>query len=355
MNIILNLIIAGYFCYSGVFNGSPDPDRVNAEISIAGKDLDWIKNRTKTLSPYSWELLMKYEALPSNPVVPQKGGGTISSGKSAGTFAYLQGNSRLELLATMETNVHEIAHSFFSQNVFQYIIDNGLELDWDNVAGYIFLDPQTSFFVEFPRESLFPSSELVPLIPKDIRTFRFNPYITGNTSTQGQGVLGLLDELHAYFLGSRFSFEMLDAYKEAAGSDAKGLFEWVAHDQSTMAAFYEFDFFILEYLLHMKNKYPSAYASLKSYTPFVKAYSTVRSSYSELAGMYLGIIGSEMKKINSSGKAEFRIENGQIWVRNAGSRTSNGTLIFSEDRNKLRPILSSSRYDSVLKDFNLIK
>jgi len=315
----------------------------------------WIKERTKSLSPYSWQLLMKYEALPLHPVVIQKDGGTISSEKSIGTYAYIQGNSKLELLASMETNVHEIAHCFFSQNVFQYVNDNKLDLDWENAEGYVYVDPQVSFFIEFPRKSLFPSSELAPLIPKNIRTFRFNPYITGNTSTQGDGVLGLLDELHAYFLGSRFSFEMLDAYKEAAGSDSGGLFEWVAHAQSTMAAFYEFDFFILEYLLHMKNKHPAAYAALKSYKPFSEAYIKVRSVYSELTEKYLDRIGAEMKMINSSGKAETRIENGRLWIRNQGSRTSNGTLIFSEDRDKLWPVLKSSRFDAVIKDFNLTK
>jgi|WetSurMetagenome_2_1015567.scaffolds.fasta_scaffold24978_4 hypothetical protein len=65
-----------------------------------------------------------------------------------------------------------------------------------------------------------------------------------------------------------------------------------------MAAFYEFDLFILDYLLHMKNKYPSDYASLKSNTPFVEDYSTVSSSYSELTGMYPDSIVSEMKRIN---------------------------------------------------------
>jgi hypothetical protein len=355
MNVILILTFAGILCYSGIYDGSPEHVWINAETGIPGKDLAWIKSRTKSLSPDSWDMLMKYEALPSNPVVPQKGGGTISSEKSVGTFAYLQGNSRLGLLASMETNVHEIAHSFFSQNVFQYVIENDLELDWENAEGYVYVDPRISFFVEFPRESLFPSSELGPLIPKNIRTFRFDPYITGNTSTQSQGVIGLLDELHAYFLGSRFNFEMLDAYKEAAGSDSGGLFEWVTHVQSSMAAYYEFDFFILEYLLHMKNKNPAAYASLKSYTPFVKAYSTVRSLYSELNDKYFERIRSEMKAVNSSGKAQVRLENGRIWIRNAGSRISNGTLIFSEDRGKLLPVLKSSRFDVVLQDLNLIK
>lgn len=353
MNIILKLLLTGVFYSCTVVSHNPVQTDISAAAGSSNKDIEWIKSRTKSLSAGSWYMLMEYDALPSNPTAPSVGGGTVSTKKSTDTFYYLGGRTRLDLLNNMETNVHEIAHGYFMQNVFKYVSENNLAIDWDNVEGYIYLNPGRSFFISFPKKYLFPSAELAPLIPKNLRTFRFSPYIVGNTATQDYGVIGLLDELHAYYLGSRYSYDMLEAYKEAQGSESDGLFEWVKQSQSTMAAFYEFDFFIRKYLLRMKTTFPKDYTALRSYRPFGEAYGTLRTAYEEIINMYHERIRTEIRNLNSSGKSTAWIENGQIWIKAKGSRTSNGTQLFSEDRDKLLPELRSNRYDEVMKDFRI--
>ena len=215
--------------------------------------------------------------------------------------------------------------------------------------------PSRSFFISFPLKSLFPSKELKAVIPKTHRTFRFDTYINGITSTQEEGIIGLLNELHSYYLESKFCYEMLEPYKIAEGSDASGFFEWVHNSQSRMSAFFEFDYFIKEYLLYMKKEYPAGYRELKNCKSFIEAYTSIRTSYNELINIYQQKIKIEMTGLNSSGKAEVSLENYMLWVREGNRNTSVGTPVFSADMEILLSVLESSRYMKISEDFPDIK
>ncbi len=198
---------------------------------------------------------------------------------------------------------------------------------------------------------MFPSRELKTVIPKNLRTFRFDTYIDGITSTQSEGVVGLLNELHSYYLESKFCLEMIEPYKIAEGSAVSGFFEWVHNSQSKMSAFFEFDFFIKEYLLYMKRKYPDHYKELRSCQSFTEAYDAIRTSYEKLTEKYLQKIRVEMAGLNSSGKAEVTLDGYDLWVREGNSDTSVGTPVFSEDVEILLPVLKSNRYLEIISEF----
>jgi len=350
MKTILKLIYPGIFI--GLSWNYPCADKENTRLS---NSKDWVKDVTKEYSPDSWELLMRYESLPERMEASATGGRMAETEKSVRTFNYLEGRNKSELLLSMATNIHEIAHAYSDQNIFRHAGENALKLDMYKAEQFFYYSPSRSFFISFPLKSLFPSKELKAVIPKNLRTFRFDTYIDGITSTQSEGVVGLLNELHAYYLESKFCFEMLEAYKIAKGSDASGLFEWVHNTQSKMTAFFEFDFFIKEYLLYMKRRYPAKYKELSIHKPFTEAYSTFRTSYMELTDKYLQKIRSEMASLNSSGKAKVSLENSDLWVREGNSRTSIGTSVFSKDREILMPVLQSDRYRELGVDFPGIK
>jgi hypothetical protein len=296
---------------------------------------------------------MSYDTLPVSSSAPLLNGGVVTSQKSAGAFAYLRGWTRIDLLVSMEMNVHEIAHGYFDQNVFRYLLENDLDFNPDNANGFIYITAHQSFLVSFPFKAMFPSGELAAVIPADLRTYRYDTYIKGTTSTQSEGVMGLLNELHAYYCGSRYCFDMLEAYKTAAGSDEAGLFEWVTHTQSTMSAFYEFDFFISEYLLYMKRKYPQNYELLRSYGPFTESYKTLLNLYNDLIDKYIDRIQDEMDILNSSGKSEIKLTDGWLWIKSGGSHISSGTPLFSDERKTLLPVLEGRRYKEIEEDFGI--
>ena len=324
MNMILKLISPA-FLMTLAWN-YPINDNAKDKSSV---EKEWVMDQTRKYSPDSWDLLLQYESL------PEKMEAEAADGRIA-------------------TNVHEIAHAYCGLNIFRHANENGLKLDMNKAEEFFYCSPCKSFFVSFPLKSLFPSRELKAVIPGNLRTFRFNTYIGGITSTQPEGVIGLLNELHSYYLESKFCLEMLEPYKTAEGSDASGFFEWVHNSQSKMTAFYEFDFFIKEYLLYMKGKYPARYNELRSYRPFTEAYRTIRISYEELVNDYLQKIKTEMAALNSSGKAEVTLEGTDLWVREGNNDTSADTPVFSKDFEILKPVLESDRYQEIVDDFPVL-
>ena len=330
-----------------------DTQKIEPELKLGSSDeeLEWIKTATKKYSPDSWYLLMQYDQLPENAEALLTDGQKTISNKPADTFHYLEGSTLTRMITSMATNVHEISHGYYHQNTFRYASENNLRLTWDNAEGFIYISPEKSFFISFPKKYLFPSSELKQVIPQSLITFRFDTYINGNTSTQQDGVFGLLNEMNAYYLGSRLNYDMLDAYKTAQGSDTKGLIEWIKNSQSEMTAYYEFNFFIREYLLYMKQNHNESYSEMKTCKNFTEAYKEVELSYSELIDKYQKRVDSEMKNLNTSGKAKAWMDAGELWVQDSGSNSSYGTLVFNPDREKLLPVLAGDRYREILIDF----
>jgi len=332
----------------------PDLEEIRRQRNIErSANTEWLRESTKRYSPDSWYLLMSYDSLPASSQAPLLNGGVVTSQKTTETFEYLRGRTRIDLLASMELNVHELAHAYFDQNVFQYLIENNIGFNPDNANGFIYISPYQSYFISFPLKAMFPSAELAAVIPSNLRTYRYDTYINGTTSTQSDGVIGLLNELHAYYCGTRYCFDMLEPYKTAAGSDASGLFEWVTHTQSTMSAFYEFNFFISEYLLFMKRKHPADYELLRSYRPFRESYVTLKKLYKDLIDRYLDRINKEAGLLNASGESQARLSDGWLWIRSGKSHISSGTPLFSDERKILLPVLEGRRYREIRDDFEM--
>lgn len=311
------------------------------------ENMQWAKEVTERYASNAWSLLMLYDALPSYQEVESVDERVMTTQKTASAFAYLDGGSATELLGEMATNVHEIAHGFCSQYAFSHARENGLKMNWDDASLAYYLSFSSIYMVTFPKASLFPSAELVSEIPRDLRTYRFDTYVNGRTSTQSEGVLGLLDEFHAYYLGSRCGYDLLDAYMLAEGSVTMGFLEWIRSLQSTMTAYWEFDFFIREYLLHMRTRYPDDYALLVHRGEFADAYSGFRKAYGDLVSNYVARITETADRLEASGEAEVTIEDVMIWINYTGDLHKQGVTFFDDAKAILEPVINSSRYDQV--------
>ncbi len=316
-------------------------------LSNEADPTQWVKDVTSQLSPSSWNLLMLYDKLPNSTEFKSTNGSLYSSKKPATTFHYLEGESRVKLLTSMETNVHEIGHGYFRYVLSDYLAKSGKQRNDDYAELLLYLNSYEQFFVSVPNNILFPSRELARVIPAQLNTFRYNIYIEGNSSTQSDGVVGLLNEFFAYYIGSKFCYDMLSAYKSAEGNNAEGFLRWVQHTQSSMSAYYEFDYFIKEYLLYMKQYYPTNYQTLATSVGFKEAYTKVKLVYQKLTVDYAQLVDQQINYFNNSGKAYCYIKNGSLYVGKSKHGSFTGTSIFSADKQILLPILNSNRYDSI--------
>ncbi|MFT3739373.1 MAG: hypothetical protein QM786_11490 [Breznakibacter sp.] len=310
--------------------------------------VDWVKQTTRAHSPQSWDLLVQYDLLPSKLQAVSDNGSTSSYQKPIATYHFLEGNTKNEMLQSMGTNVHEVAHAYFRHNAVQYAIKHERKIDWNNAEGYIYVSPSQSFFVSFPKQRMFQSKDLATAIPSGLRTLRFPTYIQGNTSTQSHGVIGLLNEFHAYYLGAKYSYDMMEVYCEAGPSAAKGFLTWVQHTQSSMDAYYELSFFIREYLLYMSQHHPKSYAMLKGHHPFWQAFRAIDKAFADLNKQYARRIRQEIPAINANGKNQLAIEGSMLWFDN-GSDKRIGVSLTLKAKQTLSDRLNSKRYDKVME------
>jgi len=323
----------------------------NQQKSSISDNSEWIKAATRTYSPSSWDLLMKYEKMPAEIDGERKGWWIVTLKKPVGTFDHLKGeNNKVDLIDRMALNVRVVDLALQRHDLFRYAKDNKMQMDWDHAEVLLNFPPAKSCFISFPLKSLFPAAAIAEGIPKDRQTFYYDTYVKGGSITQRFGIVGLLEEYHGYLIGSKFYFDMLEAYKTLEGTDTNGFFEWARSSQSTMAAFYELDYFIREYLLYMKEHKPADYEALKAHKPFAEAYGMIRSSYERLMEQYFALIDAEMKRLNSPERIRIGLDNGLLWIRSADGRNVTGTHVLPE-REKLIALLNSDRYSAVIKDF----
>lgn len=325
-------------------------------LSSAGTDtpdgnVEWIKQVTKLYSEGSWDLLMQYENLPEEVESSRKGGWTVAMKKPVKTFHALRGEvGKTEMIDYMASNIRVISLALQRLQAFQHTKKNSILLDWECAEAFFYLAPTSSFYVSFPMKSLYPARDLASVIPDRHRTPLFDAMIFECRNAQRFGIIGLLEEFHSYYSESRFYADMLPAYRASVKSDADGFLSWVQNSQSTLGAYFEFDFFLMEYLLHLKEKYPGNYEALKSCRSFQGAYGAIRLSYGNLIGQYRNLIEAEIKRLNASGKIVAGFDGGTVWVKADDGIQSRGTRVF-EDTKKLAAALDGDRYQRIMADF----
>jgi hypothetical protein len=285
---------------------------------------EWAMNQLYSYSNTSYEIVNGFK---SNGCSISHQGYTRSF--SMQHLKYCELNDLKSFLNSIDITVHETAHAYDSQIPYMKAKQGSTFINLSNTEGF-YLDPFSSVCIEFPKSKLFPSKELVRVIPESLRTFRFNTYINAGPtqSTQCDGVVGLMDEFNAYYHGSKVLYDLYPLFKEAYGTGVS--WSWPSKFVSNAEAFYEFDFFIKEYLLYAKQHHPALYQELKTHPTFSFVYKSIRKSFSTLMTNY-------EKKYDELNKTS------------TGYRTS--TPKYGDIYKTLLPTLQSNRYVEITADF----
>lgn len=265
-------------------------------------NLDWILAHMKGKSIESYTILNLYDNLPQNLSYTASDNVLIRTKKGSETYSYLNLLSKKSTLKSMATNVHEICHGLTGMYFFNEMDSNYIAHDSNNITSYFFIS-EDIIYVSIFRGDVFPSSVLKNLIPESLITSRYETYILGDSSTQEEGIIGLLDELNAYYHGTKFSFDMLPIYKTVYPDNY--LNEWVMGLQSTMTAYYEFDFWIKEYLLHAKINYPELFSEIIKKGSALDIFISIREKYKTLISKYSEYVKVESGKIKYYYDTEF--------------------------------------------------
>jgi hypothetical protein len=262
-----------------------------------------------------------------------KNGSTISFGGNSTSFGmhhleYCELKDTASFLSSISTTVHETTHGLDSQIPYMFA-KRGEKIDKLNLTEGFYIDENIQYYLVYPKNPLFPSIDVVNEIPTNLRTFRFDTYMIAKPiqSTQSSGIIGLMEEFNAYYHGSKVVFDIFHLFKEKYPT--RVACEWPSTFISNADAFYEFDFFIKEYLLYAKSHHPELYNELKNDYMFKLIYQTIRRNFGNMISQYEKKY-DELVKTNKSG-----------W----------STSKHSEIYNTLLPTLQSNRFQVIETDF----
>ena len=304
-----------------------------------------VKMIAETYSGRTWSLLMDYHSLPSRIEVPTVCGGYVYSEKPVSTFHYLGRGNLFTQLYQMEVNIHEISHGWSFYRAFVSHKETREPMNFNNSIYYYFVDSETEYQVEHPEDQLFSVCELNLIIQPRHRTFRYKTYISDKPNDCQGDILGLLDELNAYYQGCLFWMDIYPYFLNKSRSYAKGFFNWVAVSNGSMDAYFEFTYFILEYLRHMEANYSDEFFVLMNNEVFIEAYKDIQDRFQALVRDFLSLIDKEILRINGLGKDKLNIQGRKFIYRK--QRGALQTVMLMNARHKLEALIMSERYNFV--------
>lgn len=196
-----------------------------------------------------------------------------------------------KLISSLDTAVHETFHQYTHTSTSESPLPNSLTEN-------IYAGNGVNYRVDHSGVSLFKTSEALAPLGSDIRTFRYDTYVSGNvpTSANMNGTYGLLNEFTAYYWNLEV-ISSLTGYFQKYDTDASGWNTYTTVLANGTNAYAEFKFWILQYLVYAKSKYPDVYKSIINNKDFCNAYTAIESRYSELIAYENGRCASLLKNV----------------------------------------------------------
>ena len=308
------------------------------------------KSEDENIETKVWEYLKKYSEnsyyiLKKYDEAPQQysfGNTTITLGEKTNFLIYVTGDSDKDIIKSLNTLVHEMCHAFTSTLVYQYLQEQNIEnFNFDDHYFLFYVDNQKSILV--PRTKVFRTNEIHESIPEKLQTMRYKIYIypSSEIGSQIDGIYGLLNELNAYYHGTRTTLDFLDYYSKIAHDNPMHWLEFFSDVNGTYFAHLEFKFYILKYLLFARDHYPEIYQGILANDQFIKAFKIIDSNYSELIKKYFKIKSEILQDLQNKG-IESSEDEEYIFVENRGCGNFLGTYKKFEDE------LNQPEYLSIL-------
>ena len=184
---------------------------------------------------------------------------------------YFDSTSEYTIMASFDTIVHEISHGYMAME--------------QSHSTYFFVSRDES--IRVPHTAVFRTSEIAGEFPDELRTFRFCYVDTDspNLGAQVEGVYGLLDEMNAYYLGCKTSYDLYLYYLEE-GPEADWQ-QFFTNINGTLYGIAEFKLYILKYIMYAHEHYPEIYRGIVQNSDFRRAFKSIdENAYSFIAGYF---------------------------------------------------------------------
>ncbi len=288
----------------------------------------------------AYELIKRYESAPDQIKI---GNTILSFGKKMNFVNYISGTSEREIIKSINTVVHEICHGYTSRAAWIYTEKAKIDIQYGNEYLIYFIDADNQIPVRQTKSYM--TNEMNATFPEKFKTFRYSTYIypsVSEMSSQQYGVYGLLDELNAYYQGTRAAYYLLDYYMGLPEEDYSKWFDYFEGIYSTLYAYGEFTLYILHYLWHGKDRYPEVYSAVMNNDDFINAFKNVQTVYKELIYEADNIKTLITNKLKDKGLKVFE-QDDYLFIGNTGKK------IFLQELELLKEAIRQPRYDIIYK------
>ncbi|MDZ7333927.1 MAG: hypothetical protein ONB33_13520 [candidate division KSB1 bacterium] len=267
-------------------------------------------------SPNSYYLVEQYL---KSPRAFQLGRVTINLGEKGSLLRYIDGTSDSDIVGSLNTLVHEVCHGYTRTVVYQYLQQNpNIFYNFGSKYLLYYIDSLRSILV--PQTPVFPTKEIHRVVPKPLRSLRYETYIFPSSAALGaqvDGIYGLLDEWNAYYHGTRTDIDLFDYYAEKAQKKPSYWLEFFSAVNGTYYAHVEFKFYTLKYLMLAREEYPQIYDQILANKKFAAAFLTIDGKFTDLIDQYFKLkskVFAELRERN----IEFSEDEDYVYIGNAG-------------------------------------
>lgn len=276
-----------------------------------------------------------------------------------GDFAfekYLDHHTPLGIAQELNTVVHESVHRL------NFLSDFDAQVKYNHPVTSYYLKADQMIVV--PVGNVFNSVELNQFVPRSLQqeVNRYTTYI-GNTegemvSSQVNGIYGIIDELCAYYHGTKVSYDLYEYYLRELCPGFKDAHCWrnyFTEITGTLSACYEFKLFLSWYLQYARKHHPQIYDSCMSNLPLRVVFTLLDDLFGELEKQYQARLQEVLQKVKDRKgyTLMLRETNGEIFLSvHEGNGSYSGSSLFENYRARLRKMLEKEEH-RVLQTFRV--
>jgi len=179
----------------------------------------------------------------------------------------------------IDTATHEQFHRMsFQKGDFDYSTGSYCERYYAGNNKYYAIPSYSQYF---------PTSEWAETLPSELRTFRFNTYVSksSDASANKNGPSGLINEFAAYHWGAQTGLGIYNYAKTRDRSDSSWK-DFSVSFGNNVVAYSEFKFYILGYLAYAKEKHPDVYKVYMNCQSFIDAFCTFETAFKKIVDLY---------------------------------------------------------------------
>ncbi|SRR6056297_1080374 len=235
--------------------------------------------------PLAYRLINEYENAPDE----YHAGNTLKKIYKNDFWSYSNKLDEISVAKKLDVVVHEMCHEYAAHMCWPILEKRGLLNDFDTSYKTIFAGFKEPILI--PITKTFPSKEIAGTFSEEIKTFRFDKYITKpiggeNAGTQAFGVYGLIDELNAYYHQYKTAHNLVPYYKSQTKNILNAWIDNYYYADRSHRAYLEFKLYILKYLLYARDEERSVYRGVMNNTNFKKAFTSLDKAYAALVKDY---------------------------------------------------------------------